>query len=122
MACIPGMWQALLSAGQFRKRFLSAGFEDCGALAPGYVPGNRESRSCLILIVAVKRQEALAAQTIDFRQIKAHARFIDGRHRAIKVSEAVRSPAGGQQNFGSQAQIILRHRAGGCRPVDFGIE
>ena len=42
--------------------------------------------------------------------------------RAVEMGEAVRRPAGGQQDFAGQAKIILRDRTDGRRVVDLGID
>src|SRR5450432_2498582 len=50
---------------------LGAALEDDGTLSPGNVAGGREGGARFILVVAAQRQQALAAQTIDLRQIEA---------------------------------------------------
>jgi hypothetical protein len=64
------------------------------------IAGGREGRSRFVFVVAAERQQAFAAQAVDFRQIESDAGFVDSRERAVKMSEAIRWPAGCQQNFG----------------------
>src|SRR4029077_8375449 len=52
---------------------LGAALEDDCALAPGDLQSGGKGRTRLILVFAAKRQQALTAQAIDLRQIKADA-------------------------------------------------
>ena len=76
------------SAAHPGKRCFGASLQDDGALAPGNVASGREGRLRLILVVAVERQQALAAQTIDLRQIEADTGLVDPGDGAIEMSEA----------------------------------
>src|SRR4029077_15025930 len=56
--------------------------------------------------VAAEREQAFAAQAVDFRQIKAHAGFIRRGDGGVKVRETSRGPARGEQSLGRQTEII----------------
>ena len=105
-----------------RKGCFGTAFEDHGALLPGNVAGRRECLPRLFLSVAAEREQAFAAQAVDFRQIKAHAGFIHRGDGAVKVSETVRGPARSEQHLGRQTEIILRHWPSGRGLVDFGVD
>jgi len=81
---------------QFGKRSVGAALEDDGALAAGNVEGSCEIRPRLVLVVAVKRQQAGAAQAIDFGQIDANAGFLYAGDGTVEMGKAVGRPAGRQ--------------------------
>ena len=82
----------------------------------------RESPPRLVAVVAVESQQQMAAQTIDFRQIKSDAGFVYPRNGAIKVRETVGRAACCQQDLGRYGQIILRQRAGSGGGAHLGVD
>lgn len=95
---------------QLGHRSPRATLENDGALTPGDLGSGCEGRSRFRLVAMIERQQALATQTIDLGQIDADAGFIDARDRAIEVTKGVQRPAGGEQHFGREPEIILRQR------------
>src|SRR5581483_9871011 len=85
------------------KRILGTALQDHRTLAPGDVESGREGRPRLILVVAAERQQACAAQAIDFRQIEANAWLLDSGERTFEMREAVCGATGRQKDFSGQA-------------------
>ena len=83
---------------------------------------SRESLSRLVLVAAPERQQAFAAQAVDFRHIKADPRLVDAGDRAVEMGQRIGGAPGAQQHLGGQADEILRQRTGGRRARDFRVD
>ena len=96
--------------------------EDHRALPIRNVTGGDESLPRLIAVASVERQQAFAAQAVDFRHIKADPRLVDAGDRAVEMGQRIGGTPGAQQYLGGQADEILRQRTGRGRASDFRID
>jgi hypothetical protein len=82
--------------------------EDDRSLAPGDLGGRCEGCSRCSFVATVEHQQAGAAQAVDLGQVDADAGFVDAGDGAVEMSERVRRPARGQQDFGRDEALWCR--------------